>query len=841
MLWRAGSGHRHILQTLSCRPPFCLSLRWLSSDTKNSRGPTSASKIFAVEPQAQAEKFWTSSIYEKLVPILPKWEAKYVASFRPLLTQATSKETILSTLQTIWPDSRVFSTSRTACVYAQGLVKQGLGERAIDLLQIAHCIGLKLRHNEYEQVVYQLAMREEWDLLVASTTIAHNSSGYWSGRLLDWKIRGCIKTQDFSFLNIALDEFDRIQRMPSQRTFHLLVEGHLLNSNVQLAREVLQKMQAAGFQMSKYTFSVVLSAYSTLGNNKAVEKQAFRTLSGYAGVSDTMVLNGLIQAKVDALDIEGALRLLRLFDLSKMDVDTTCPPAITGASKQIDKNHNVGTPSIRPNDETFNVLLMLLARSSGELPQVLIIYRLMRSMKAQPDANTAAALILAYAQSGHQDIAVSLVYRMCREHKPNINKVQFRRLGGTVNVGRILRRNVYGLLSILPTIKVFNVLLRIILPTKHLPGLRLFLRILKQLDITPNADTTQIILTYLRDTHHMRPHTLVRVLKILTGFPAYSGSFTIQHLNTIIASYIRRETNIIRSHSWNAAVQRVRFRHRSRFSIERMSSKVAPRLDPTAGIALDSFPSKRVNRILEGFLQSLLGRDVRSTRVTFALRIRRDAVVKLDMEQARYIFDVMVSRGIRPNKYHYSALVEGYAALGNMEDAREMMKRSAAEGIRPNLHMYTIIIRGYAMLGNPDAAKATFREMLNAGVKPDIAVVDVLVGAYWFVKAHKAARTLLLDIWPLVAPFPPELDGAPLKVLLHHLRRLRGKPSFKTVPPLESPEEIKRRQQLRRSVRLTLKEASRLRSIADSISWAKTDISWDYMLQTDTSNTEKSD
>ena len=87
--------------------------------------------------------------------------------------------------------------------------------------------------------------------------------------------------------------------------------------------------------------------------------------------------------------------------------------------------------------------------------------------------------------------------------------------------------------------------------------------------------------------------------------------------------------------------------------------------------------------------------------------------------------------------------------------------------------MYTILIAGYARQRQPDQAMDILREMVAIGIKPDCAVVTALAGAFFAVGAYRIARTVLLQLWPFVAPFPEGLREAPLKILMERLRALQ--------------------------------------------------------------------
>ena len=836
MLWRAGSGYRHLEQTLASKIIFSdFSFRWFSIPAHVRQAPS-----FQELPELPIEnpKFrFTGKVPRSLLSKFPIETASFLSVVEKLSVTNVPREKILATLKASSCGSEILSKAKRTCTFSQEMIQAACPDYAMHVLNVANRLGLVLPHNQYEQIAYQLALRNHWRYLRAVTTMAHNMTGSWTVRLLNWAIRSYIETQEYGLLDAVLAEFDRYQLKPTRRSYHLLVEGHLRNSDLSRARDCLVHMQGSGFVMNGSTYIVVLNAYRSLGQNDAVEGQAFQTLQGTGVTSDTMILNGIMKLRIDAGDVPGALRVLQLF---------TTPPDPDGDGGWVngdDGQREGGSSSAEsvnsssycvPDRATFNILLMLLARHKGQLDNVFRVYHQMISAGHQIDADTVTAIVAAYSTDNRMGSALSLVYEMCKHHNLSVDRNEFhllRPLTETIDPG------LKEALSVCPNTDVFNALLRAVLPEKGLVGMRRVLRIMRQASFLPEASTIQIILTYLHDVHYMDPRGLLKVLRILTGFPAHEASLTVHHLNTILRSLIRREIDIIRTNSWNASAQRVRFGHMPRFSSRRLS-KVATEFDPTAGISLDSF-QRRIAKLSRPIIETLVDRHVMSDRMTFALRIRRDAVVKLNIESAKRAFDIMVSRGIRPNVYHYSALIEGYASLGRMEEARNVMERASLAGVKPNVIMYTILINGFGRLGQPDLAQQTFTEMVAGGVRPDFAAVDAVVSAYWFVKAYKNARSLLLDLWPLVAPFPPELQGAPLRNLIQYLRAHRGSPPTKTTRRVESRRERLRRIAVRRTMSRTLSEIEQWQQVEEALSWAKADVGLGYMLHGDLSNTRR--
>ncbi|KAF8501890.1 hypothetical protein JB92DRAFT_2975118 [Gautieria morchelliformis] len=816
MLWRAGSGYRPFPRPIVAKSILSdLPSRWVSLPVHTNEALPSHKP--PGEPPIENVHFrFTGKVSRALLSKFPPETAAFVSVIEELSVRNLPRGRILATLQTLSSEFDILSSPKRTCALVQQMVQAGFPDRAMHILNIAHSVGLVLPHNQYEQIAYQLALRNYWRYLRIVATMARRMTGSWTVRLLNWAMRSYIETQEYGLLSAALGEFERCQLKPTRRSYHLLVEGHLRNSDLSRARDCLVGMQGAGIDMNESTYIVVINAYRALGPNDTVEAQAFQALQGTGGTSDTMILNGIMKLRIDAGDVPGALRVLTLFTLSP------------------DSDNGAGRPPCLPDKATFNILLMLLARRKGQLNNIFRIYHQMTSAGHQADTDTVTALVVAYSTASMTGSALSLVYDMCKHHHLSVDRNEFNLLG---RLTEVTEPNLDQVCSVSPNSDVFNALLRAVLPQKGLIGMRRVLRIMRQASVLPDATTIQIILSYLHDAHHISPRSLIKVLAVLINFPAYEASLTVQHLNTILRSLVRGELDIIRTSSWNASAQRVRFGHVPRFSSQRLS-KVAPNFDPTAGISLDSF-QRRIGKISKPIVENLLERQVMSDRMTFALRIRRDAVIKLDIRSAERAFDIMVARGIRANGYHYSALMEGYVLLGRMEDARNVIERAFLAGVKPSVIMYTILINGFGRLGQPDLAKQTFTEMVARGVKPDFAAVDAVVSAYWFVRAYKTSRNLLLDLWPLVAQFPPALQGAPLRELLAYLRTHRGSSPTKTARAPESRRERLRRIAVRRTMRRTLSELEQWQQVEEALSWAKADIGLGHMLQADISNTRR--
>jgi pentatricopeptide repeat protein len=230
---------------------------------------------------------------------------------------------------------------------------------------------------------------------------------------------------------------------------------------------------------------------------------------------------------------------------------------------------------------------------------------------------------------------------------------------------------------------------------------------------------------------------------------------------------------------------------------------VGKSFDPTAGIHLDI---THQNACIRPVIQSLADRGVLADHRMFALRIRYEAVIKGDMRAAKSIFQLMLDRGLHPNEHHYAALMEGYAATGELAAAEAVMNAAERGGIRSNCIMHTILIVGYARHKTPQRAMRVLRRMIATGVRPDVPAVDAIAGVFFAAGDYRLARQILLSLWPSVAPLPPNSEWASLKMLVFHLRNVYdGQISSKKLSQRERRELIHKLKALSRPWPLTEK------------------------------------
>jgi pentatricopeptide repeat protein len=129
----------------------------------------------------------------------------------------------------------------------------------------------------------------------------------------------------FVRLDRAFGLFNEEGLLPSQRTFHLLLSGHLRNRNIGKAMDVIQQMLKAGFTINARTQAIVISAYRRLGPDVVVQTRALNALTDADANTSTHILNALLQFSIDARDTERVSSLLRHLDFGTFDVSQLSP------------------------------------------------------------------------------------------------------------------------------------------------------------------------------------------------------------------------------------------------------------------------------------------------------------------------------------------------------------------------------------------------------------------------------------------------------------------------------------------------------------------------------------
>ncbi|EIW64437.1 uncharacterized protein TRAVEDRAFT_158700 [Trametes versicolor FP-101664 SS1] len=640
--------------------------------------------------------------------------------------------------------------------------------RALWVLRIANEVGCNFSPKFYGPVAEKLADMKKWRSILPLVRTARERLGYTTTALLNWRLHALMESQRYLSLEEVLDLFAREQVRASRLTYHLLISMHLRNHDLPSALACVRAMESAGFRVSARTWAVILTSHRSLGLTPTARTQALAALNTADGHTAVVIVNSLVQLLLDAHDMPGVVEILSLVSRPPGG-----PPSGPGAGTTLEGGASATVQEGYPNQSplplshqvsidisTYNLLLNYLARQ-GDLERALGTLQQMDVTHIHPNGDTAPALARLYFTVDCPNDALHIVADALRDF-PTASAL-LPQLGFSPTTPAEHPTFPY---TASPTIRLFNTLIWGVLQTRRLSGLRTVLRMMQITKIDPDATTLRVLLSHLYRDDCSRPREIIRVVRALMSAGLAP---TTPHLHVLMAALLREQRFTMHRRGWAADDSVGEARE------DPPADHLQPYSDeyshPTAGIAF----SRRYRRLLRPIIQSLTARGVRSDRASFALRIKQDGVVHRDLDKALASFRQAVESGVRPNVYHYGALMEGYTAAGDMAGAADIMREAADAGVPVDVKTHTILIAGYARHGQPSQALAAFRAMVAQGFRPDVPAIDALVSAFVRAKAFRVARRILLQLWPQIGPMADALVRAPLHELVVAFRGLHGK------------------------------------------------------------------
>ncbi|CDO76606.1 hypothetical protein BN946_scf184868.g20 [Trametes cinnabarina] len=649
--------------------------------------------------------------------------------------------------------------------------------RAMWVLRIAKDIGYNFSPKFYGEIIQKLAERKLWSFVLPLTQTAREHLGYTTTYLLNWRLQALMENHHFLSLQDALDMFAQENVRVSRLTYHLLIAMQLRNHDLAAALAVVRAMESAGMRASPRTWAVILLSYRPFGLSPSLKNRALASLQTADRSTATAIINSLVQLCLDAHDLSGVVEILSMASQRPAGLHSALGDGITldddVSTKQL-KAESVPLPHDSLVDvSTYNILLNYLARQ-GDLVRSMETLQQMRDAELKPNNHTAVALVRLYCTVDCLNDALHIVADAVRSFPTAAALLA--RLGFESSIPPT-HPTYPGIVR--PSIALFNTLIAVALQHTGLNGLRTILRIMRLTNVDVSNSTLAALMSHLHRHDRPRPRELVRAVRALMSAGL---SPTTRQLHVLLAAVLREERVLVRRRGWTAesdcsgAIDS---------PPDRSQTHGGDYLHPTAGIKLTS--RLRYRSLMRPIIQSLTDRGVRSDRVLFALRIKHDGVVRRDPEMALASFRQMVDSGMRPNEYHYAALMEAYTAAGDMTRAVEVMQDAVDAGVDVNVKMYTILINGYARVGRARQAAETFRSMVAEGIRPDVPAIDALTSAFFRAKAYAMARRVLLQLWPQVAPLPDDIAEAPLRQMAVAFRALSSVPSY--VPPRLSSQE----------------------------------------------------
>jgi pentatricopeptide repeat protein len=685
-----------------------------------------------------------------------------------LLSQPATEKSLLKTIRKSPHLVGILTDAKKVRGLAEAAARSPQPIHSVRLLRLAHRLGCHLKPGIYESVAFHLANAKHWDIILSVVWLGKRQMGRASYRLLNWRARALIETQHYTLLQGILEEFKKHNVQPTRRTFHLLLSGHIQNRNLPQAKQTLQDMTEAGFPADASTHAIVATHYRTFGGDPQVQSRSLEALHGVASTTAATVLNSLLQLRLDAHDVRGALQLLSLFDRQVVHaiVVEMSPADGDGSSQHApDSIPPLTRQRIHPNAGTFSLFINHMATQSN-LHGALRIFHSMMHHGIEPTPNTISSLINVFFSAEQGDIAVRIVAEMCDSSKAPLPMFH--------PILSALPKDTLPWVptGMSPTIQIFNALLRGVLHAYGLEASDVVIRIMLANDITPNYTTLETLASHLSKDQMASPAMMLRFLR---AFRSSTFRPTLRLMHAVLSRVLRREKFLHFGVGWDATAAKfspIRQEYQNS-SPGNEPSDVPVSFDPAAGIELPRSLSHRP--LANSLLQSLAARGVKSDAPMVALRIQFDALNSKAMESAQESFHALLVRGLRPNEYHYSALMETLTRSGDIQGALEVMKSAEQAGIRPNTVMFTILIVAHARQGKPDSAIRVFQHMVSAGIKPDVPSIDAVTSAFFAIGEYVMAKRVLMSLWPHIEPFPKEMRNSSLKHMARVFRRRHGR------------------------------------------------------------------
>jgi pentatricopeptide repeat protein len=632
----------------------------------------------------------------------------------------------------------------------------------VDALNYGKACTLAPSASTYQHICYQLFLRHEFGVLLHVTDLVQD----WTVELLDWRTCALMELALYREMSEMLDRYDELGLKPTQRTFHLLVRGYLRNHDVPAARRCLQTMIRAGYSMGPKTHAIIAASYRSLGMDDKVEEMGLEGLPGLPESTQVGLLNNFLRGHLDNRNMQQAARILSLFEPRSVEVIADVLFGNGTGGGMVSSAHLfarapvVLDPPPLPNASTF-ALLIYFSSMRKNFGGALQLLHCMISQGVVPSVEVITGLMHACFTGNRPDLAVELVAGTCTS-SATPRSLFDPIYSGTWNEP-CFEVHVPGMK---PQAEIFNALLLGVLPLYDLDGALQVLRIMEVSNVRCNSRTSQILLQFLERNKSTDPRHLVRVLHAMLA-----GGITPspQHIHVIFKSIFRRQKSATRSAGW-AAWKHPRKAKRPR---------PAKMLDTNHQFGGITFPPTKAYKLSGRFFEALERQGFQPNPATYAMRMRYEAVIKLDIKEAARVFEEMLARGMRPNVYHFSAMMEGYALeddIDSLEATFDLAKRS---GVVPNVVLYSIVITAHARERRPRKAMNVFQEMVNRGINPDVPCIDALVGGIVAMGASALGRTTLISLWDCIQPFPDELESMDLLKLADRFRSLHQGPSAK--------------------------------------------------------------
>ncbi|KAG9128269.1 hypothetical protein FRC07_001910 [Ceratobasidium sp. 392] len=118
-------------------------------------------------------------------------------------------------------------------------------------------------------------------------------------------------------------------------------------------------------------------------------------------------------------------------------------------------------------------------------------------------------------------------------------------------------------------------------------------------------------------------------------------------------------------------------------------------------------------------------------RIDQVLLLQADALHgNMERVVARFNEFFPAKSAVKPNIYHYSAVISAFARSGDEPGASQWIRRMAKSGIAPDAPLYNMILRTFALRNDITSVAGVLKRMHKLGIKRDKRTITTLVSMY---------------------------------------------------------------------------------------------------------------
>lgn len=553
-----------------------------------------------------------------------------------------------------------------------------------------------------------LANRNDWksiiDLLSPSDFPIESYTPYTIYRLM----QAHLGIGNIAKVPILFRLYTELDLEPPPRAYVVLVQAHLGLGDLDTARKVMTRSLRGNKTDEVSVQLAILKGYRELGRDVALEDRVLEALDGMEQKNQAAMLHALIRLRLDAGEVMAAKDLLRRFD---------CDYWVSMAGLKRAKDT---TARLLTDTQTHYLAFRMLAPSMS-MEQLERSWEYLQSNSVPTTDQFVRVLIDTLVRLNQISTARDLLSGKALEGGPAIS------LPETYRPGPVILNTVLEHSS-----------------TEGWKGLEKGLKLFRSLDIKPDEQTLNIILAYVRDNITRDPTALANLANSIIR-QSTDIKPTIDHMDTLLAQAVRAHARASQLAASSTTEPEPTFNPSDEISTTAQ-----------AGLnARDPFHSA-----VRSMVQSLRARGVRSMSRSLATRLRYDAQTHTRLQRTeegmtkapsvRAVWDDLISRGYKPDKRHFLALMKGYADSGHMTECEDVIILARDLGVEPTRGMWMVLMSSYGRARNPwfDLTKSekAFHAIRTSEQGLDIPAVCAMIGIYQRGGRRQAAVDLALRL-----------------------------------------------------------------------------------------------